>query len=402
MTIRVCSMKKYTKNLLLTILFAFQCATAFSDEIPGIVPNIPQPDHRNVIVQLFNWKYKDIEKAIPALRSYGYSHIHVSPPQRSSESIDQWYARYQPVDYNEISGPLGNENEFRQMNDTADKYDIKIIVDIVINHMAAGNYFTLDSQGNMIDEKYPDFSPRDFHPYLPLRNWNDTNELVNGWIFEGGLPDLDTSSPGVRKKLNRYLMNLIAMGSDGFRIDAAIHISPDDLAAILHGIPADLLVFCEIANKDPAIMKRYYDKMPQLDFYDFTLLNTMNHAFAPGGDLRALINPAANSKALPGTKAVTFVTNHDIDRGAANPQVGISGSDYNIPKDSRHLAYAYILGRQQGLPYVFVDMKNPKPSIDAFPDETIDRPEILAGIRFHNLSLGMPERWLDNGDNPTG
>src|SRR5215510_11319918 len=98
----------------LQFVFVFSVATAATVE--GVAPNIPEPEHRNVIVQLFNWRFQEIERVLPRLKAYGYSHIHVSPPQRSNDAIWQWWGRYQPIDFSTIAGPLGNEQVFRQMN----------------------------------------------------------------------------------------------------------------------------------------------------------------------------------------------------------------------------------------------------------------------------------------------
>ena len=73
---------------------------------------------------------------------------------------------------------------------------------------------------------------------------------------------------------------------------------------------------------------------------------------------------------------------------------GVDDPGLQIATSYRSMAYAYILGRGDGIPYVFVDMKNPKPLVDVYPDETFHRSEIIAGIRFHNLSLGKQEIWL--------
>src|SRR4051812_44768719 len=77
---------------------------------------LPEPDNRNVIVQLFNWPFRAITRAMPQLRAAGYSHVLVSPPQRSNERVREWWGRYQPIDFSVIAGPLGTEAEFRAMN----------------------------------------------------------------------------------------------------------------------------------------------------------------------------------------------------------------------------------------------------------------------------------------------
>ena len=58
-----------------------------------VAAGIPEPDNRNVIVQLFNWRFVEIANAMPTLKALGYSHIHVSPAQRSNENVWQWWGR---------------------------------------------------------------------------------------------------------------------------------------------------------------------------------------------------------------------------------------------------------------------------------------------------------------------
>lgn len=49
----------------------------------------------------------------------------------------------------------------------------------------------------------------------------------------GGLPDLNTGSPYVQSQLSGYLNDLASLGVAGLRLDAAKHINPADLQAIL-------------------------------------------------------------------------------------------------------------------------------------------------------------------------
>src|SRR4051812_39260871 len=66
----------------------------------------------------------------------------------------------------------------------------------------------------------------------------------------------------------------------------------------------------------------------------------------------------------------------------------------------------YVLGREDGLPYVFVDM-NTLPNAEQ--DDRFDDPIIVAGIRFHNLCLAdtggisrRPDLWRIEMPNAIG
>lgn len=69
-------------------------------------------------------------------------------------------------------------------------------------------------------------APIDFH----CNSWNDSNILKTGWL--SGLSDLDTSTDYVRQRICDYFVDLLSIGFSGFRVDAAKHIHPDDLAVI--------------------------------------------------------------------------------------------------------------------------------------------------------------------------
>jgi alpha-amylase len=93
----------------------------------------------------------------------------------------------------------------------------------------------------------------DFHCERSLNSWTDGFILNNGWL--SGLTDLDTESDYVRERIAAYFTDLISIGFSGFRIDAAKHIYPKPLAAILNkfkanlgggDLPADFITWLEV------------------------------------------------------------------------------------------------------------------------------------------------------------
>lgn len=364
-------------------------------DIPGVAPGIPEPDQRNVIVQMFNWSFNDIKGQIPTLKALGYSHIHVSPPQKSNEKVWQWWGRYQPVDFSVISGPLGSEDEFRQMNEVADANGMQIIVDTVLNHTVDVTeqpdppFIKLDGEG-VSEERLPQFEPKHFHKRCNVAG-PDTEQRC--WL-SFNLADLNTQDPQVRQVAKDYLRKLANLGVDGYRFDAAIHIEPEFYTEVLAVVPGKL-AFGEIIKDRPSYFSAW-TAIPAMDFYDFPLTKTMREAFAFGGDLRDLKNPKGADRALDGPKAITFVRNHDIDRGQAGDRgldaggrqmygVGWDEGSRKLDRTDVRLAYAYLFGREDGLPYVFVDMNTLPPEQR---DDRQDDPFVVAGIRFHNLCLG--------------
>jgi alpha-amylase len=363
-------------------------------QAPGVAPGIPEPDNRNVIVQLFNWKFDDVKAVIPTLKALGYSHVHVSPPQKSNEHVWQWWGRYQPVDYGTIAGPLGSEAAFQQMNAVADANDMNIVVDVVLNHTVditeQPNPPFIIMSGNFVSsETFPQFDPQHFHERCAVSGPGNEQTC---WL-SNNLADLKTTDNHVRQVAKDYLVKLANLGADGFRFDAAIHVEPDFYSEVLSAVPGKF-AFGEIIKNHPSHFAAWV-AIPQMDFYDFPLTKTMREAFAFGGDLRMLKNPKADDKALEGPKAVTFVRNHDVDRGQADDRgldpggrqtfgVGWNEDTHSLDRTDVRLAYAYLFGREDGLPYVFTDM-NTLPNADQ--DDRFNDPFVVAGVRFHNLCL---------------
>lgn len=383
--------KRFVQNLssaLVLGLLAISAAAAA--DVRGVAPGIPEPQNRNVIVQLFNWPFKEVQAVLPQLRQLGYSHVHVSPPQKSNERVWQWWGRYQPIDFSVISGPLGGEADFQAMNAAAETNGIQIIADVVPNHLVditeipESDLVVLDNNNHVVSEKFAQFEPGDIRDRVACGN-----NVQECWLF-GNLVDLKTENGHVRKVFQDYLTKLSNLGVDGFRFDAAKHIEPDFFPAVLSVVP-NKYAFGEIIETYPDSFSSHL-QIAEMDYYDFPLAATMREAFGYGGNLTILKSPQDQGRALVGTKAVTFVRNHDIDRGQAGDR-GVSDATYGVGWDAGNrqlnrtdvnLAYAYILGREDGLPYVFADM----PTLPADQkDDRYDDPDIVAGIRFHNLSL---------------
>ena len=74
-----------------------------------------------------------------------------------------------------------------------------------------------------------------------------------GWL--SGLADLDTETEYVRERIAAYMTDLISIGFSGYRMDAAKHIKPESIAAILAilkrnlgggDLPADFMTYLEV------------------------------------------------------------------------------------------------------------------------------------------------------------
>ena len=297
-----------------------------------------------VIYQAFNQRYADVESQLGELKDLGYDVIQVSPAQKSLNHPD-WWSRYQPVDYLVLSGPLGTGEDLGRLATAAHARNLKIIVDVVLNHLAD------PVMSGHQDLNYPQFSPRDFH-VSDTRNcisdWQSRYEVTHYWLCDLGrghhLPDLDTSSAYVRGIHRRHLQMLLDLGADGFRFDAMKHIEPQYFAALMPELPRDKFYYGEVIGENLTESQAYTTFMPVTDFH---LLRVMLSAFSINGDLRWLTNPEGAGGALPGRDAVVFSRNHDTVMSPTFFNFG----DYQ----DAMLANAFVIGRGVGSPLVYLD-----------------------------------------------
>lgn len=163
------------------------------------------------ILHCFNWKYNDIKNELKSIAEAGFVAVQTSPAQPQDTS-GKWYWLYQPrgfyVDYND----LGSRNDLKNLCTEAKKYGIKVIVDIVANHLT-GDHGKI--QDNLKDSKY-------WHNNGKCTNWKDRTQLTKCNI--GDYADLKTEDSYVQNIVKGYLNDLKSIGVSGFRFDAAKHI----------------------------------------------------------------------------------------------------------------------------------------------------------------------------------
>jgi alpha-amylase len=198
------------------------------------------------------------------------------------------------------------------------KAGVKVYTDAVINHTAAQT--GTGYNGTTLTSKYdtPEWDRADYHDAsdcptsdLTVQDYSNLTQVQNCELL--GLPDLRTGSDHVRTGIAGYLNSQLALGVDGFRIDAAKHIPEADLAAIESKLTNTTsgtapYVFQEVY---PGATPQPSDYYSTGDVLDFTYASRLKSAFQGNvGDLSSI----GSSGILPAANAVSFVTNHDTER----------------------------------------------------------------------------------------
>ena len=266
---------------------------------------------QSVGVQMFEWTWNSLAKeCTTSLGPAGYDWVEVSPPQEHILG-SEWWIHYQPVSY-KLESKLGTRAEFASMVATCDKAGVAIIVDAVINHMAAS---AIEGWAGTKHEKYEYpglYSYDDFHhcdsSTGEITNWYDITEIQECELL--GLSDLKTSSPTVQAKIVTYLKDLLSLGVKGFRVDAAKHIAVNDLKQIVEALPSSTSFLFEVYD-GPAMPALYREFGNTFGFKWSRLLPGM---FEDAGLLSGEASPAALELLEPADGTIAMVTNHDTER----------------------------------------------------------------------------------------
>ncbi len=304
---------------------------------------------RTAFVHLFEWKWSDIEKECEYLGKKGYGAVQISPPNEHRIYDDgtkrfPWWQRYQPVSYKVDASRSGTLQEFIEMVEECNTHGVKIYADIVINHMAAGSGngtsgtpYNENNRDYTVDHKGKKYSGLDFHSQCSI-NWDSptAQQIQQCWIAGGGLPDLKTESSWVKDRIVDYMNDLISIGVAGFRIDAAKHMEPGDIFAIvdrlsdlredLHGSNQRPYIFQEVifGENQPVKPVDYANTIQdsRLGITEFRYGTNISFKFRDdlSGKLSDFIKdefPSAEAGwgMLHSSDAVVFTDNHDNQRG---------------------------------------------------------------------------------------
>ncbi|MFC9220384.1 carbohydrate-binding module family 20 domain-containing protein [Streptomyces hygroscopicus] len=359
------------------------------------------PGEKDVTAVMFEWNFASVAKeCTDTLGPAGYGYVQVSPPNERVQG-SQWWTAYQPVSY-KIATRLGDRAAFKNMIDTCHAAGVKVVVDTVINHMA--NSSGTGTGGSTYSKyDYPGtYSGADMDDCR-----TDINNYADRWNVQhcemSGLPDLDTGEEHVRKTIAGYLNDLLSLGADGFRVDAAKHIAVEDLTNIRSRLtdPNAYMKLETIGAPGEAVQPGEYTGVG--DPQEFSYAYDLKRIF--GGDkLASLKNFGEAWGYLPSGKASVFVTNHDTERSGRTLTYK-DGATYT-------LAQIFSLAWPYGAPdvhsgYEFGDKDAGGPAggkvtacdTDGWKCQHAWR-EIASMVAWRNTAHGEAvTNWWDNGNN---
>ncbi len=347
---------------------------------------LPQKVEDGVMLHCHAWPFSAIEANLDRIAAAGYNAIQVSPVQKiraakaseisAAQPTGPWWLFYQPVSFKTVGNyKLGSEADFKDLCEKAEQKGIKIIVDVVLNHVAdTGQPVTQEVQ---LDPALRDGSL--YHQEGSIQSYHDRRQVTQRML--GSLPDLKTQDQRVQNMHVQFLNTCIDLGADGFRFDAAKHIETsggqdaaawagdywEDVLGRLHHA-ADLYLFGEVLQDQGDNLARY------LTYYDITCHNY-------GGVLRlavqdrhlsSLQNHTTQLSGIERNRGLAYVENHDDYEHDASKAMTYW---------ERKVANAYLIARAGLVPRV----------LDRPEDDLWEDPDIVAVNHFHNAVSGTEE-----------
>lgn len=373
-----------------------------------------------VILHALCWGYSSIEKNIPAIAAAGYSAVQVSPVQQpkdmntSTNVSGQWWKMYQPVSLSLAKDSwVGTAAQLKSLCTTAHQYGVKIICDVVTNHLGATSEKSYESK-----------------PYIKLADevktyestlWNSTGMVQNNPYFHdpsgeasdgdaravtqlvsSKCPDLNTGNTIVQNRVINLLKECIDAGADGFRFDAAKHIeTPADSSIspnnywtnVINGANSyasgkgkSIFYYGEVLNTPGN--GRAISGYTNLNGGKYRVTDNQASASVRGGVTGKNASTAANlncSKAGGNGKAVVWAESHDTFLNTTGESTaGVSNSD--IVK-----TWALLAAHKDALPLYFARTTSMQMG-GAATDTTYKSTAVAEANKFHNNFVNESEK----------
>ncbi len=224
-----------------SLLLAFAAGTMLVS-CGGNTAKTPSADtNDDVILHAWSWSFDTIAANMRDIAEAGYAYVQTSPANTCFVGEDgglalysqpgdsvrgKWYYYYQPTDWKIGNYLLGSRDQFKAMMDSAAKYNVKVIVDVLPNHTAVDHTAVLPDLDNAVGGHEKLFHANGFND---ITDYNDRYQCTTGKM--GGLPDVNTENPNFQAYYMAYVNDLLSLGVRGFRYDTAKHI----------GLPSDPL-----------------------------------------------------------------------------------------------------------------------------------------------------------------
>ena len=168
---------------------------------------------------------------------------------------------YDVSDFFDVDPVFGTLEDARELLSEAHKRDIKVVLDLVLNHTSDEHEWFMESRSSLnnpkrdyyiwqkgkVDKEGKLVPPNNWGSFFEGSAWNydETTKEFYMKIFSNKMPDLNWDNPKLREEMYRVARYWLDLGVDGFRVDAIAHLARDlsfedsTLPLNIHGVAPD-------------------------------------------------------------------------------------------------------------------------------------------------------------------
>lgn len=253
------------------------------------------------------------------------------------------YHGYAATEFYQVDPRLGTNELYRKLADELHKRDMKLIKDLVHNHVGAEHWTVKDQPYkdwlNNWDE-YTNTTYKDQVLFDPYASQSDKRKMTDGW-FVPSMPDLNQRTAFMQNYITQsHIWWIEYAGVDGFRLDTYAYNDAEYMAKWAKDITAEypnMTYFGEtwvngMTNQavftEGSTINQDFDTHLQAvtDFQTFHAINkTFTEPFGWTEGVNALYSTLASDYVYKdATRNVVFLDNHDVSRF-----LSIVGEDIN-------------------------------------------------------------------------
>ncbi|MFK7934273.1 MAG: glycoside hydrolase family 13 protein [Saprospiraceae bacterium] len=268
------------------------------------------------------------------LKNLGVTALWLNPVLENNEPFESYHG-YAVTDHYNVDKRLGGNNAYLQLVKLAHERDMKIVMDIIHNHVGDQHWFIQDLPESDFIHQYEEFTQTNYRaPALmdPYASKHDLVTLTDGW-FATHMPDLNQKNSHVANYLiQNNLWWIEYSGHDAYRIDTYPYPDEDFMVEWCKRVKMeypDFTFFGEAWVNAPAIQAQFtqdnylrdnYDsELPAL--VDFQMYFAINEALTKPmgwteGVSRIYFTLAQDFLYENPYASVLFLDNHDLTRFA--------------------------------------------------------------------------------------
>lgn len=342
---------------------------------------LPASIQEGNILHCFDWTMAEVKAELPAIAEAGFGAVQLSPLQRPDAGPGSpWHDLYRPYDIAFKSSRMGSADDLKALCEEAATYGIKIIVDVVANHVdkTAGYHDTWwDSNGRV--------------RWNGGINYGDRTSITHNQLGDYG--DINSEDAEVIARAKAYVQQLHDLGVKGIRWDAAKHIAlPSENCGFWTAVTSveGMYHYGEILDSpgpDASIIKEYTTFMSVTDnkYSNGAARENGGIPFGYGGDHTV-------NQGCPDTRMVYWAESHDTYANGEWSQ--------NVSQSVIDRAYASFACRN-GATALYLARPNTTGfnNIKVGKGSTAFTGKAVAEVnKFRNAMVGRPD-WCDVGSN---